>query len=293
MPRNILLLLCAFSFSLNHVAFSQQWTVFNSSNSGLPSNNIFDIEFTADSAIWIATDSGLAFFDWNNWIVYNSSNTGLITDFITEVSFSEDGTMWVGCSANELFNDSTGGLIRFRDSVWAAFTPQNSDLFYPYITEIECLGYDSLWIWSYPPVIPEQFGLMQFFNGAQWQEINDTSMVYSVYTVIDFEVVDEIGYAAMGLDGLAILEDTVWQIYNTHNSSIPGQTVRGITSDDTSQVWMIIVSASQSPIYYYDGGNYYNYPHFPLPNAIITSFEIDSKGNFWVGTRMDGLIKIS
>ncbi|MBT8382228.1 MAG: T9SS type A sorting domain-containing protein [Ignavibacteria bacterium] len=264
----------------------------NSSSSGLPSNNIYDIEFTSDSAIWIATDSGLAFFNWNSWTIYNSSNTGLITDVITEVSFSKDGTMWVGCSTNELFNDSTGGLNRFRDSVWTAFTPHNSDLFDPHITEIVSFGYDSLLIWSYPPEIPEQFGLMQFFDGSNWININDTSMIYSVYTVLDFEVINEIGYAAMGMDGLAILEDTVWQINNIHNSNIPGQPIQSVTSDDTSNVWMIIESASSSPIYRYDGGNYQNYPHFPLPNAIITSFEVDSKGNFWLGTRMDGMIKI-
>jgi ligand-binding sensor domain-containing protein len=54
------------------------WTVYNTSNSGLPYNYVFAIAIDGQGNKWIGTNGGgLAKFDGVNWTVYNTSNSGL------------------------------------------------------------------------------------------------------------------------------------------------------------------------------------------------------------------------
>jgi len=56
---------------------SPDWVVYNSSNSGLPNNNIFFINRDTGKNKWIGTQGGLAKYDGNRWIIYTSMNSGL------------------------------------------------------------------------------------------------------------------------------------------------------------------------------------------------------------------------
>ena len=57
--------------------------MYNTSNSGLPDNNVNTIAIDASGNKWIGTGddsfegAGLAEFDGTNWTVYNTSNSGL------------------------------------------------------------------------------------------------------------------------------------------------------------------------------------------------------------------------
>ena len=53
--------------------------VFNSSNSGLPSNIIYDVKFDGSIAK-IATDGGYVEYDGINWTVFNTSNSAIPSD---------------------------------------------------------------------------------------------------------------------------------------------------------------------------------------------------------------------
>jgi ligand-binding sensor domain-containing protein len=54
------------------------WTVYNTSNSGLPDNYVYAIAIDGQGNKWIGTlGGGLAKFDGVNWTVYNTSNSGL------------------------------------------------------------------------------------------------------------------------------------------------------------------------------------------------------------------------
>ncbi|RPI13088.1 MAG: hypothetical protein EHM58_19165 [Ignavibacteriae bacterium] len=61
------------------VIYSQnpQWIVYTTTNSGLPSNNIFPIAIDTNNIKWIGTSQGLAKFDGANWIVFDTSNSPL------------------------------------------------------------------------------------------------------------------------------------------------------------------------------------------------------------------------
>ena len=53
-----------------------EWVVYNTSNSGLPSDTVNAIAIDGNGNKWIGTyDRGLAKFDGTNWTVYDTSNS--------------------------------------------------------------------------------------------------------------------------------------------------------------------------------------------------------------------------
>ena len=62
------------------------WTVYNTSNSSLPSDSIFAIAIDSKGSRWIGTSRGLAKFDSVNWTVYNTSNSGLPSNYVYAIA---------------------------------------------------------------------------------------------------------------------------------------------------------------------------------------------------------------
>jgi hypothetical protein len=80
------------------VSFAQHpgWTVYDTTNSGLPKNDINAIAIDAGGNKWIGTNGGLAKFDGAHWTIYSSSNSGLPNNFITSIVIDENGNKWIG-----------------------------------------------------------------------------------------------------------------------------------------------------------------------------------------------------
>jgi len=51
--------------------------LYNTANSGLPSNVIYSLAVDGQSSLWIGTDNGLARFDGEDWWIYTTDNSGL------------------------------------------------------------------------------------------------------------------------------------------------------------------------------------------------------------------------
>jgi ligand-binding sensor domain-containing protein len=90
-------------YSIILVAFSagylvaQTWQSYTTENSGLPDNFIRSIAVAQDSAVWVATDSGLAVFKNDTWKVFNTGN-GLSGNQLKFISFLQGipPRLWVG-----------------------------------------------------------------------------------------------------------------------------------------------------------------------------------------------------
>ena len=79
------------------------WNVYDTINSGLPSNYINCIAIDGDGNKWIGTgefdedsDGGLAEFDGTNWTVYNTSNSELPEHYVRAIAIDGDGNKWIG-----------------------------------------------------------------------------------------------------------------------------------------------------------------------------------------------------
>jgi hypothetical protein len=79
------------------------WTVFNTANSGLPSNLIWPIVVDAYDDIWIGTyNSGLTMFDGSNWTVYNTSNSDLPDNTINCLAIDASADIWIATQSGGL-----------------------------------------------------------------------------------------------------------------------------------------------------------------------------------------------
>lgn len=101
------------------------WTLFNTSNSGLPHNNIFDIATAPDGVLWLATDAGLVSYDGQQWTVTNTSNSGLPANRLRKLAFDRAGGLYVG------YLPSITGQITavLRDGQWTEIAPPSAPNF--------------------------------------------------------------------------------------------------------------------------------------------------------------------
>ena len=87
---------------------TQEWTVYNTSNSGLPNDSIYALAIDEQGNKWIGTrGGGLAKFDGETWTVYNTSNSGLPFDGVYALAIDAQANLWIATTG--------GGLAVYRE----------------------------------------------------------------------------------------------------------------------------------------------------------------------------------
>ncbi len=128
-----------------------QARVYNTSTSGIISNNIYTIDFDENGNLWIGTDLGLSFFDGRKFWNYYTSGP------VTYVKSRENGHVFYSIGDGELSQGT--GLYHFNGTTHTNINSSNSDLPNNNILEIELiqngtkqgdvtLHENSLWILS-------------------------------------------------------------------------------------------------------------------------------------------------
>jgi len=95
------------------------WLNYNTSNSGLSSNNVYDISFTRDyKHLWIASNGGTVHFDLQNnkWEVFNPSNSPLCTSTIDYISVDSKSNVWMAQHLINIVVYYPGGINSIIDS---------------------------------------------------------------------------------------------------------------------------------------------------------------------------------
>ena len=87
---------------------TEEMTLYNHANSGLPHNDVYALAIDGSDNLWIGTWGGLAKFDGSNWTTYDTSNSGLPGNVVSALAIN-DSNIWVG---------TEGGLGRFDGSNW-------------------------------------------------------------------------------------------------------------------------------------------------------------------------------
>ena len=59
------------------LVLENEWMIYNTSNSPLPSDKINWIEIDSEDNIWLATDGGGVFYENQTWRIYNENSLGL------------------------------------------------------------------------------------------------------------------------------------------------------------------------------------------------------------------------
>lgn len=210
------------------------WTIYNSTNSGLPSNSISAISVDSAGNKWIATRKGLAKFDDTNWTIFNEANSGLPDNIITAIKIDESGNKWIGTN--------NGAVIKLDE------TNRVVSKFFPKINEITSIAIDNQgnkWVGG---TSDWNFGLngggLAVFDDESWSVYNSTNseLPYNSITAI---AIDKQGNKWMGTylpelffyGGIVKFDGTNWVFYDGTNSVLPEDYIYSIVIDDYGNKW--------------------------------------------------------
>ncbi len=94
------------------------WTLYNTSNSALPSNTIQAVEVDASGRVWAGTPAGLAGFDGTIWTIYHTMNSGITGNHILSLK-ATGNNLWIG---------TRSGVSYFDGVSFSNYTTANSAL---------------------------------------------------------------------------------------------------------------------------------------------------------------------
>ena len=207
------------------VSFAQHpgWTVYDTSNSGLPKNDINAIAIDASGNKWIGTNGGLAKFDGVTWTVYTISNSGLPSNYINSIAIDTSGNKWIGTSF---------GLAKFDGATWTVYNDTNSGLPVYYVSSIAIDGGGNKWIGT-------AFGGLAKFNDATWTVYSSSNSGLPDNTVNSIDI-DGSGNKWVGTwhGGLAKFNGATWSVYNTLNSGLLDNNVTSIAIEGKGNIWI-------------------------------------------------------
>jgi len=286
------------------------WDNFTTENSGLTSNLINHITFDRDGNLWISTNGGgLVRKSRNNvWTAYRrNSPSNFPSDHVNFLIEGVGRQLWVG-TRNGLvnidfnpanfpsgFDPAFGGLI--------VYTTANSGLPSDDITSIqfqEVAGTRYMWLGT-------SLGLVRCLVGDDvWRVYNTGNSDLPGSGITNLKV-DHLGNKWMSVYnwntasgvGLVMLnsDDTAWTIFDTRNSDIPSNTIRGINyevgTNDLPVVWI----TTDAGIGRLSGTTWTTFNVANTQNAIPTNdlFAIaieQSNNTLWFGTSYN-VLKLS
>jgi len=85
--------------------------MYDTSNSGLPSNWVSSLAIDEQGNLWIGTGGGLAKFDGETWTAYDTSNSGLPDNWIWSLAIDRQGNIWISTHMRGLAVYCEGGVI--------------------------------------------------------------------------------------------------------------------------------------------------------------------------------------
>ncbi len=247
------------------------WTVYNTGNSGIVSNQIYSV--TEDSAgnMWFGGvgTSSVSKFDGTTWTTYTNADAGLFAHGY-EMTTDDSGNVWIASIAN-MFAD--GGLFKFDGTTWTMYDTANSDLPHNSLTYIAFGDSGSMWLGTLNK------GVI-LYRDSSWT-------VYDSADGIALKSVDEIALDDSGRiwvachDGVGVLDDTTWTSY-TPSDGLVNAWSTALAFDAAGNTWI----GTAGGVSKFDGTTWTNYTTadgliYSDTRAII----VDRDQNIWMGTQ--------
>lgn len=304
MKKLYFLLFVFISFSV--FAQSYNYTTYNTSNSGIAGNSVYDIKTDANGLLWLATYNGVSTFNGTTFTNYNTGNSGIASNAVLKIEIDGQNRKWIASQFN--------GIIMYNGTTWTNYTTANSGLPNNQIIDIAVDGQNTLWI-----VTPA--GLTKF-NGNTWATYNSVSNINSVATDSNNGVWVANGGVLYKFDGnnfnfaaqgtLKILRIANNMIYvrgsdslvtlttngtnitfnDQNNSCLAGYNPNALDVDSNNKVWIGFNGAGLQ--------NFTNCTAYTqtntnsgLPDDYFSAVRTQSSGTIWLGTLQLGLVKMS
>ena len=241
----------------------EETTIYTTTNSGLPTNNIKDVLQMSDGTIYIATYSGLVKYDGKNWTTYNTSNSTIYTNRIQTLVEGSDNSLYLGTydfgvikytgkhfigypsinfpskqtwglcqsQSGDLYAGTSLGIAKFNGSTWDQFTTNNTDLPDNYIKCIIETKDGILYIGT------KNGGLVKY-DGKNWITYNTSNSPLPYNTIgsltigTDNNIYIGTAYGITQFDG-----KDQWKIYNSNNSALVESGISDIITSKTGDIY--------------------------------------------------------
>ena len=254
----------------------QNWTFFESSNSGLWSNRIsviasdrgdttwfvsenkvgkfygttwenygemgyvYDIAVDKKGVVWFSGDSKVIKYEKGNFVVYDTTNSSIPVDYISGHLVP---ILDIAVDADNIkwFTTSGGGLVRYDDIEWVVYNTSNSEIADNNLGPIAIDHQGNIWIGTHSK------GL-QKFDGGNWVLYDPYENPTFPQGLINRIVVDNhnnvwVSAVGYGLDlkgiGLYKWDGMRWIHYTNDNSGLPSNYIVDLGVDNNDNLWIL------------------------------------------------------
>lgn len=271
------LLQLIFTCSISFMYGQGNWTIYNSTNSGLTFDVISDIEFDSEGNKWIASWSnsssgGIAKFDDLNWTIFNTSNSNITDNRVVDIAIDKLDIKWIGTRQN--------GLVRYDDNTWTTYTMINSGLPNDNIDCVVTDNNDNVWIGT-------SSGLTKF-DGNIWTTFNSANSDLPDNSIISIAIDDADHVWISTSNELVEYTGVDWNTYNNNSIGNSFGNPSSLVIDNNNTKWMSAGFGVQS----FDGSNweYFNFlgaNSSCLLDCQIKSLSVDLNNDIWIGSQME------
>ncbi|HPF02561.1 MAG TPA: two-component regulator propeller domain-containing protein [Bacteroidales bacterium] len=245
------------------------WSRFNT-NSGLPANQILDIQRDASGNLWVAfAGNGVGMYQDGDWSFFNTSNSPIRSNSVTSLASTSDGGMIIGTTDGVSFRSSSGDWSYYTDPAVTTLS----------VNSINVLSDGTYWIGT------ENEGFYVDLGSGFFQ-------VYEAdYKNVNVIEEDNKGNVFLGTDnGLLKFDGSEFSLY-TVSEGLPDNDITALFLDSKNRLW--IGTNGGATVAYIDPTGRIN--NLSLMNGdlgtFVTDIFEDRRGHIWFATWYDGLIE--
>lgn len=264
-----------------------QFTVFNTSNSGIDSNYIKRIR-TQNGKIWVLHQNSISKFDGNQWTNYDVTDEQFLESDLIDFTITSDEKIWV---IGQNFNydpSETIFLLKFDGTFWSRYFDgiENNNLLH-YISQTSSIEADEnnkIWIslQGYPIILG--------FNGNSW----DFEILNNNFSFVWLKLIKN-GFAYYSFGGDAFKYDIAnnTEINLSENCTTNSCDLSDIEITDDAKIWSShSKECGEGRILQMTDCIDFNYlTNVNFPNSGVFSLTKDAQNNIWGATDL-GLVKI-
>ncbi len=246
------------------VVQAQNWVRFGTDNtsSGLPSDEVFDLEFDEHGTLWAATNKGVATLKNGKWsMVEGMANFAGLP--INQIFIDKEKNLWF--AANE-----AGIAKRTPQGEWTFYTTETGELEGGFAQDIAQDSKGGYWI--------ADGAVLTYMKGREYTHYHPSPNPMTTFTTL---AIDKSGKVWAGCESAVYyFEETEWKLLDLSNTF---GSIQDIAVKD-NEVWI----ASQNGLQHFNGTNWNTLTtENGLPDNYLTVVTFDAQGKLWVGT--DGM----
>lgn len=246
----------------------RDFTIFNNSNSNIPSPTVLRIENNLNGGIWIGSQHGLAIFNDGEFIVPKALESTEDMS-IEQMLITKNGDLWFSTRTNHLFRYSHEQLTNFTDdfdlyesTVLSMIEADNGTVYF---------GTDDSKLICYDP------------KG----QLTNLSPETNVNGINDFFCKNNLLYIATGI-GLFIWDGRSL----SKHKAISNRAVTALHVDQSQVIWL----GTMNGLFRWNPSNVKLdslTEESGMPNNIVRDLLVDKRGNLWVATYRNGIFFLS